>query len=78
MKAELKKIGDVTSRGVILLPLNPDYVFETNVAPGDDIYIGYGKSFIVISKDIDTINMMAEKNQALIIDKAKRRKGLHI
>lgn len=78
MKAELKKMGDVNSRGIISLSLDPDYLFDTNINPGDDVFLAYGNDMVVISKNIDTINMIAEKNQLLIIDKAKRRKGIPI
>lgn len=73
MRAEFKRMGDKTNRGMILLPINPDYLLDTDIRSGNKIYVGYGKDMIVISKNVDVISTIAEKNAALIIDKKKIR-----
>lgn len=78
MKVELKRIGDVTVRNVVNVALRPDYLFDTDVTPGDDIYVIYGKKMIVMCKDLDIVNKLAEKDFVIIIDKSKRRKGMQI
>lgn len=74
MRTEFKRLGDTTSRGMILLPINPDYLLDTNMKSGNEIYVGYGKDMIVISKSVDVMNMIAGKNAALLIDKKRIRR----
>lgn len=76
MKVELKRVGDVTVRNVVNVALKPDYLFGTNFEPGNDVYIVYGKEMIVLCKDLDIVNKLAEKDFVIIIDKSKRRKGM--
>jgi len=75
MNVERKRIGEVNSRGIANLPLKPDYLFGTDVTPGDDIYIVYGKDMIVLCKKLNVINKLAERDHAVIIDAAGRRRG---
>lgn len=73
MKAEMKIMGDITSRGTILLPINPDFLDETTIKSGNDIYVVYDQDMIIVSKKIDIVNMITEKNRILIVDKMKKR-----
>lgn len=75
MKVEVKKFGSPTTRNTVLVPLKPDYILDTDVEFGDDIYIAYGKKMIVICKDLNVVNKLAEKDLAIIIDNVSRRKG---
>lgn len=75
MNVERKRIGDVNSRGNVNIPLKPDYLLGSDVEPGDDIYIVYGKEMIVMCKKLNVVNKLAEKDFAVIIDGSKRRKG---
>jgi len=75
MNVELKRVGDVTVRGVVNVPLKPDYLFDTDVGPGDDIYVVYGKEMIVLCKKLNVINKLAERDHAIFIDASGRRKG---
>lgn len=75
MNVEKKRVGEVNSRGIVNVPLKPDYLFGTDVVPGDDIYIAYGKEMIVMCKNLNVINKLAERDHAVIIDGSGRRRG---
>lgn len=75
MNVEKKRVGEVNSRGIVNLPLKPDYLIGTDVTPGDDIYIAYGKEMIVMCKNLNVINKLAERDHAVIIDGSGRRRG---
>lgn len=75
MNVERKRVGEVNSRGIVNLPLKPDYLLGTDVTPGDDIFIVYGKEMIVLCKKLNVINKLAERDHAIFIDASGRRKG---
>lgn len=78
MRVELKRVGDVTVRNVVNVALKPDYLLGTDFEPGNDVYIAYSKKMIIMCRDLDVINKLAEKDFCIIVDKSKRRKGLPV